>query len=291
MQKWLFLPIVMDIDSRARVFLETTVAHKFSLTWDVYPKLELLITGATPMAANLWYTGPSRLFAPFILAVVVGGLTAVALRLARRGDKESRRAQVAWSCFKSLVGLLIVWIAVNATFILPAEGHLTHRVLFPYSAFIVLIFAWALWQLACFTCGERSGRVFTIAIGGMAIAAAVLAEHNVSTTCTNDVLELAYVRSRLLSAVDRQPPIEKIHGIQPRTGYTFLGDDTRASPDLNMKATVPGLFAPFVRFAGLSLGLNLRPVTITQSGQIKPVAWNEDTLVIDMTLLQGPMRK
>ena len=44
MQKWLFLPIVMDIDSRARVFLETTVAHKFSLTWDVYPKLELLIT-------------------------------------------------------------------------------------------------------------------------------------------------------------------------------------------------------------------------------------------------------
>jgi len=135
---------------------------------------------------------------------------------------------------EKMVLLCILAVMANIPILLAAGGHGGFRVLFAYSAIIVLALSWAVLELTGLL-PEKLGRAsIFVALSLMMVGSGFLAQRNTLETALNDYAELSFIRAKIAPHINE---LTAIHIIRPLPQKSFLNLPWAGNGEFNINSS------------------------------------------------------
>lgn len=192
---------------------DTLGPFRFEVTTDPLAKVAIF-TDLSLKALSLWFLPPSRTVAAIVGATILAGAAAAAVRTVRAGEASFRELALR-AC-----GLVLLVVLGNLPLLAASGGHTEHRLVFVYSACVVLFLFASCNSLCQFLLPRvRAGTLATaltilVALGGWGTHRQLLLSAKASAT------ELDYIRAKL-----REVPssVSEVYVVRPSPGARFVG--------------------------------------------------------------------
>lgn len=201
--KLIYLPLVVVIFPHLKDVLSTLGYHSVTISMDLPLKIKQFYVGSILSFGGIFHPFLDHASALFVFIILVVGSSVVLLgywfyphKLKTLENKE-QLLKLKW-IFQMFFTVVII-LPLSITPILAAGGGFTYRVLFPYSAIIVLFMFWLLNRLShLFVIRKAQLVTYSVALF-MVIVFGALAQTYMLNTALSANRELKFIRQKLTS--------------------------------------------------------------------------------------------
>ncbi len=229
--RYIFLPIYFARYPKQETLYLSSKTHVFDITTALVAKIGVFYD-VSVTSFNLWNVYPDGAVAFFVGMFILVGALAVGVRFflrSREGHRIAMRSVIEKLCL-----LCSLAVMANIPILLAVGGHGGFRVLFAYSAIIVLALSWAVVEVTGLLAENLRPATIFFGLSVMMAGGGFLAQRNTLDTALNDYAELSFIRAKIAPHIDE---LTAVHIIRPLPQKSFLNLPWAGNGEFNINSS------------------------------------------------------